>query len=204
MLAHLSSTSPALQAALVKPIAEKLNTFYQLRYRALTSPARIPDPAQADQRATALPTLLWPGWALRLMPTEGFDFLRYRFALAMMLTVASTGVDSYRTAQELLGLHSVHASRFPSFIARLREHGALEPAADAVCQLARKLDEHGALSITPAGGGCAASPRPSSTSPAGAASGISSPTQPPGRTAATSTMLTCPPPRCRTTSPGFA
>jgi hypothetical protein len=138
------------------------------------------------------------------MPTEGFDFLRYRFALAMMLTVASTGVDSYRTAQELLGLHSVHASRFPSFIARLREHGALEPAADAVCQLARKLDEHGALSITPAGGGCVASPRPSSTSPAGAASGISSPTQPPGRTAATSTMLTCPPPRCRTTSPGFA
>jgi TniQ len=143
MLAHWSSTSPALQAALVKPVARKLDTFYQLRYRALAGPAGIPDLAEAGQRAAALPTLLWPGWALRLMPSEGFDFLRYRLALAIMLAVACTGAGSYRTVQELLGQHPVHASRFPTFIARLREHGALEPVTTAVCQLARRLDEHG-------------------------------------------------------------
>jgi hypothetical protein len=141
MLAHWSSTSPAVQAALVKPVARRLDTFYQLRYRALAGPARIPDPAHAGRHAAALPTLLWPGWALRLMPPEGFDFLRYRFALTIMLAVAATGADSYRAAQELLGLHPVHASRFPTFIARLREHGALEPVTAAICQLARKLNE---------------------------------------------------------------
>ena len=136
--------SPALQAALAKPLAARLDTFYQLRYRALAGPARIPDPAQADEHAAALPSLLWPGWALRLMPPEGFDFLRYRFALGMMLAVASAGAADYRTAQELLGLQPVHGSRFATFTARLREHGVLEPVTAAICQLARKLDEHGA------------------------------------------------------------
>jgi hypothetical protein len=88
--------------------------------------------------------MLWPAWALRLMPREGLDFLRYRFALGMMLAVAATGADSYRTAQSLLGMHPVHASRFPTFIARLREHEAMEPAAAAVWQLARQLEENGA------------------------------------------------------------
>jgi hypothetical protein len=143
MLAHWSSTSPALQAALVWPIARQLDTFYQLRYRALAGPARVPDPARASERAAALPALLWPGWALRLMPPEGFDLLRYRFALIIMLAVAATGADSYYAAQELLGMHPVHASRFPAFIARLRQHEAFEPVTAAICQLVRKPDEHG-------------------------------------------------------------
>ncbi len=144
MLARWDQASPALQAALVKPLASRLDTFYQLRYRALAGPARIPDPARAGEHARALPSLLWPGWALRLMPPEGFDFLRYRFGLGVMLAVASAGVDGYRTAQELFGLQPVHGNRFASFTARLREHRVLEPVAAAICQLARKLDQHGA------------------------------------------------------------
>jgi hypothetical protein len=144
VLARWSQASPALQAALVKPLASRLETFYQIRYRALAGPARIPDPAQAQEQARALPSLLWPGWALRLMPPEGFDFLRYQFALGTMLTVAAAGAEDYRSAQELLGLQPVHGSRFASFTARLREHGVLEPVTAAICQLARKLGEHGA------------------------------------------------------------
>jgi hypothetical protein len=144
MLVRWDRASPALQSALVKPLAPRLDTFYQLRYRARPGPARIPDPARAGEHARALPSLLWPGWALRLMPPEGFDMLRYRFALGAMLAVASAGVADYRTAQELLGLQPVHGSRFASFTARLREHRVLEPVAAAICQLARKLDEHGA------------------------------------------------------------
>jgi hypothetical protein len=144
MLARWDQASPALHAALAKPLASRLDTFCQLRYRALAGPARIPDPARAGQHARALPSLLWPGWALRLMPSGGFDFLRYRFGLGVMLAVASAGVDSYRTAQELLGLQPVHGNRLATFTARLRRHGVLEPVTAAICQLARKLGEHGA------------------------------------------------------------
>ena len=144
MLARWNQASPALQAALAKPLASRLDTFCQLRYRALAGPARIPDPARAGEHARALPSLLWPGWALRLMPPEGLDFLRYRSGLGVMLAVASAGADGYRTAQELLGLQPVHGNRFASFTARLRKHQVLEPVAAAICQLARKLDQHGA------------------------------------------------------------
>ncbi len=145
MLARWDQASPALQAALATPLASRLDTFCQLRYRALAGPARIPDPARAgEERAAALPSLLWPGWALRLMPPGSFDFLRYRFALGVMLAVATAGADGYRTAQELLGLQPVHGNRFASFTARLRRHGVLEPVTAAICQLARNLDEHGA------------------------------------------------------------
>ena len=143
MLARWNQASPALQTALAKPLASRLDTFCQLRYRALAGPARIPDPARADEHVRALPSLLWPGWALRLIPPGGFDFLRYRSGLGVMLAVASAGADSYRTAQELLGLQPVHGNRFASFTARLRKHQVLEPVAAAICQLARKLDQHG-------------------------------------------------------------
>ena len=143
MLARWDQASPALQAALAKPLASRLDTFCQLRYRALAGPARIPDPARAGEHARALPSLLWPGWALRLMPPGGFDFLPYRSGLGVMLAVASAGADSYRTAQELLGLQPVHGNRFASFTARLRKHRVLEPVAAAICQLACNLDEHG-------------------------------------------------------------
>jgi hypothetical protein len=144
VLIHWDRASPALQAALARPLAARLDTFYQLRYRAVAGPARIPDPARARERAAALPSLMWPGWALRLMPPGGFDFLRYRAALAMMLAVAVTGAEDYGTAQELLGLEPFHSSRLATFTARLRQHGILEPVTAALCQLARKLDENGA------------------------------------------------------------
>ena len=144
VLIHWDHASPALQAALARPLAARLDTFYQLRYRAIAGPARIPDPARARDRAAALPSLMWPGWALRLMPPGDHDFLRYRAALAMMLAVAVTGAEDYRTAQQLLGLEPFHSSRLATFTARLRQDGILEPVTAAVCQLARNLDEHGA------------------------------------------------------------
>lgn len=57
---------------------------------------------------------------------------------------------------------------------------------------------------TTPGDDCAASPRPSSTPTAGAASATSSPAPPPGRSAATSPTPASPPPRCRNSSPGSA
>ena len=143
VLIHWDRASPALKAALARPLAARLDTFYQLRYRAVAGPARILDPARAEERAAALPSLIWPGWALRLMPPGDHDFLRYRVALAMMLAVAVTGTEDYRTAQELLGLEPFPSSRLATFTARLRQDGILEPVTAALCQLARNLDEHG-------------------------------------------------------------
>ena len=143
VLAHWDQASPALRAALARPLAARLDTFYQLRYRAIAGPARIPDPARAQERAAALPSLMWPGWALRLMPPGDYDFLRYRAALAMMLAIAVTGAEDYGTAQELLGLEPFSSDRLATFTARLRQEGILEPVTTAICQLARKLDEHG-------------------------------------------------------------
>ena len=144
VLIQWDGATPALQAALARPLASRLDTFYQLRYRALAGPARIPDPAQGRERAAALPSLLWPGWTLRLMPPEGFDFLRCQAALAIMLAVAATGAADYRAAQELIGRQPFQPDRLATFTARLRERGILEQVTAALCQLARKLDEHGA------------------------------------------------------------
>ena len=47
VLIHWDKASPALQAALARPLAARLDTFYQLRYRAVAGPARIPGPARA-------------------------------------------------------------------------------------------------------------------------------------------------------------
>jgi hypothetical protein len=138
-LIYWDRASPALQAALARPLASRLDTFYQLRYRAVAGPARIPDPARAEEHAAALPSLMWPGWALRLMPPGAFDLLRYRAALAV------TGAEDYAAAQELLGLEPFHSSRLATFTARLREHGILDLVTAALCQFARSLEENGAL-----------------------------------------------------------
>ena len=54
MLAHWDRASPALQAALAKPLASRLDTFCQLRYRAVAGPARIPDPARGRRARRGL------------------------------------------------------------------------------------------------------------------------------------------------------
>ena len=144
VLTHWDKASPALQAALARPLASRSDSFRQLRYRAIAGPARIPGLTRAEEHAAALPSLMWPGWSLRLMPPEDFDFLPCRAALAMMLAIASTGAEDYRTAQELLGLEPFHSSRLTAFTARLREHGILDLVTAALCQLARCLEENGA------------------------------------------------------------
>jgi hypothetical protein len=144
VLASWDRASPALRAALARPLASRLDTFHQLRYRAVAGPARIPRPGQARSLAAALPTLIWPGWALRLMPPEGFRFLPYRAGLSMMLAIAVTGAEDCATAQDLIGLNPFNPSGLATFSARLREHGILEPVTAAICQLARRLEEDGA------------------------------------------------------------
>jgi hypothetical protein len=137
-----SRASPALQASLAGPLAAQADTVRQLRYRAVAGPARIPDPARGRERAAAVPALMWPGWALRLLPPWRRDFQRSRALLAVMLAIAVTG-EEYGTARKLLGLEASRLGKLGNFTALLRQHGALEPVTAAICQLARNLDQHG-------------------------------------------------------------
>jgi hypothetical protein len=141
-----SKASPALQASLAGPLAAQADTVRQLRYRAVAGPARIPDPARGRERAAAVPSLMWPGWALRLLPPWGRGFQRSRALLAVMLAVAVTG-EEYATAARLLGLEPSRLGKLGNFTALLRQHGILEPVTAAICQLARNLDQHGAPAI---------------------------------------------------------
>lgn len=144
-LARWGSASTVLRTALVKPLQPRMDAFGQLRHGTPAGPACIPVPGRAGPRAAAMPSLLWEGWALRLMPPDGFRIVPCRAALSVLVMVASAGASDYRTAQELLGLSPVRAaSAFTGFLSRLREHGTLDPVLSAACQLARRLDEHGA------------------------------------------------------------
>jgi len=179
VLIHWDRASPALQAALARPLAARLDTFYRIRYRAVAGPARIPDPSRAPERAAALPSLMWPGWALRLMPPGDFNFLRYRAALAVMLAIAVTGAEDYRTAQELLGLEPFRLQQ-AGHLHRARRPGRLRPAAAA--PLLPGLARHRRLAPP------ALLPHPPRHL------GAAPPPRPPAR----------PPPRCRSSSPGSA
>src|SRR5712691_7766994 len=104
--------------------------------------ARLAEPAVAE-------ALAWPGdlfeargWGYEIW--SGADpvvLANVRFLI--MLAIAVTGAADYHTAQDLLRLEPFHSSRLATFTARLRQHGILEPVTAAICQLARKLDEHG-------------------------------------------------------------
>ena len=62
------------QVRLLMPLAfAPPDTVRQLRYRAIAGPARIPDLTRAEEHAAALPSLMWPGWALRLMPASSMS-----------------------------------------------------------------------------------------------------------------------------------
>ena len=148
---------------------------------------------------------MWPGWALRLMPPEGFDFLPCRAALAMMLAIASTGAEDYRTAQELLGLDPFHYSRLATFTARLREHGILDLVTAALCQLARSLEENGTPHrLRPATPAAAILPGPARHRQLAPPALLPHPPRHLGRAPPPRPRRTAPPPRCRNSSPGSA
>ncbi|HUY44108.1 MAG TPA: TniQ family protein [Streptosporangiaceae bacterium] len=55
VLIHWDRASPALQAALAGPLAARLDTFYQLRYRAIAGPARPASPTPPAPRSGQRP-----------------------------------------------------------------------------------------------------------------------------------------------------
>jgi hypothetical protein len=187
--------SPALQASLAGPLAAQADTVRQLRYRAVAGPARIPDPARGRERAAAVPSLMWPGWALRLLPAWGRDFQRSRALLAVMLAIAVTG-EEYGTAAGLLGLEPSRLGKLGNFTALLRSTAPWNRSRPRSASSPATSTSTAPLSpTTPAADGKAASARRRWIPEAGAASANSR------RHSATAPAGT---PRRRSSSPGSA
>ncbi len=141
LLDRWEQTSPHLHGALLHRLAPHLAISYQLRYRTAAHQPRRPRPGAGTARATAVPSQLWPSWALRLNPLGLFDSLPYRNTLSMFLLLVGTDLD-YPRARSLLG-HTSPGSP-TQLTERLRRHGHLDTVLTILTQLADALDEHGA------------------------------------------------------------
>ncbi|MEU7327989.1 TniQ family protein [Streptomyces parvus] len=124
----------------------------RLRYASATAIPRRPDRSTADihRRATMIPAMLWPGWALRLLPVDRlrspgrvFRVDAFRHGCSSLLLVPGGPSDlPYVRAAPLLG--NVRATRDrESLEQRVYRDQDLTPLASTLAQLARALDEHG-------------------------------------------------------------
>lgn len=124
----------------------------RLRYASATPTPRRPDRSKADihRRAAMIPAMLWPGWALRLLPVERrrapgrvFRVDAFRHGCSGLLLVPGGPADlPYARAAPLLG--NVRTARDRESVEqRVYRDQDLTPLASTLAQLARALDEHG-------------------------------------------------------------
>jgi hypothetical protein len=119
-----------------------LTCLDRLRYRSGTAQASIPRATarQLAARARHVPQLLWPGWAVRLMPAEGFAADPFRSAIATCLLLPGKPARAIHPGD---GPHSRRSSFAVNSILRsLTAHGH-DSVLAAVALLASYLDDHG-------------------------------------------------------------
>ena len=82
----------------------------RIRYRTGTPQAAIPDdpPGLLAARARAIPQLLWPDWAIRLMPARGFAAGPFRSTIAACLLLPGHPGRATRTA--ITALHGYRSA----------------------------------------------------------------------------------------------
>ena len=102
--------SAAARGRFLRALDPDLGPADRIRYRTGTPQARIPDdpPGLLAARARAIPQLLWPEWAIRLMPARGFASGPFRSTIAACLLLpghpgratgtAITALHGYRSA----------------------------------------------------------------------------------------------------------
>lgn len=97
------TTSTVLHSVALAGLGPRLRPTDQLRYHTNAPQPRQPDNAAADRRARTIPTLLWPGWAMRLSPAVNASAKRLRPALSAALLLPGTRLDLADAAQLLGG-----------------------------------------------------------------------------------------------------
>ena len=115
----------------------------RIRYRTGTPQAAIPDdpPGLLAARARAIPQLLWPDWAIRLMPARGFAPGPFRSAIAACLLLP--GHPGRATSTAITALHAYRSALAVGAVLRALAGGGHDTVLTAISCLAGYLDTSG-------------------------------------------------------------
>ena len=115
----------------------------RIRYRTGTPQAAIPDdpPGLLAARARAVPQLLWPEWAIRLMPARGFAPGPFRSAVAACLLLP--GHPGRATSTAITALHAYRSVLAVGAVLRALAGGGHDTVLTAISCLAGYLDTYG-------------------------------------------------------------
>ncbi len=127
----------------LRALDPSLSAADRLRHSSATPLARIPDASAGALagRARKIPQLLWPEWAIRLTPPEGFRPEPFRSTIAACLLVPGNPARSIR--QVITGLHAYRSSFAIGAVLRELAGQGHGPVLAAASYLAGYLDACG-------------------------------------------------------------
>ena len=135
--------SAAARGRFLRALDPDLSPADRIRYRAGTPQAAIPDdpPGLLAARARAIPQLLWPQWAIRLMPARGFAPGPFRSVTAACLLLPGNPARAIGTA--ITGMHAHRSATAAGAMLRALAAGGHGSVLTAVSCLAGYLDTCG-------------------------------------------------------------
>jgi hypothetical protein len=137
---RLSATA---QGRFLRALDPQLSPRDRIRYRSGTPAARQPsqDPDQIAARARLIPQLLWPGWAIRLMPSSGFLPVPFRATIAACLMLPG---NPARTARDqAIAAHTYRSAHAANAVLGSLAAGGHDSVLAAAASLAGYLDTSG-------------------------------------------------------------
>ncbi|MER6076116.1 TniQ family protein [Streptomyces sp. NPDC001817] len=148
--ARWSFSGPALVERALARLDRQATLHARLRYASASPRPRWPR-LQADtiiQRAALIPSMLWPGWTMRLLPrlkdTVNLRVGAFRRGCSSFLLLPGGPPElNFERVGPLLNNGQIHTDR-DSVERRLYRHHDLTPLASTLAQLAYALDAHGA------------------------------------------------------------
>jgi DNA-binding transcriptional ArsR family regulator len=135
--------SAAARGRFLRALDPDLGPADRIRYRTGTPQAAIPadPPGLLAARARATPQLLWPEWAIRLMPAQGFAPGPFRSTIAACLLLPGHPGRATRTA--ITALHAYRSALAIGTVLRALADGGHDAVLIAISCLAGYLDTSG-------------------------------------------------------------
>ena len=135
--------SAAARGRFLRALDPDLRPAERIRYRTGTPQACIPaEPAAVlAARARAIPQLLWPQWAIRLMPARGFAPGPFRSTIAACLLLPGHPGRAISTA--ITALHAHRSALATGTVLRALAGGGHDTVLTAISCLAGYLDTSG-------------------------------------------------------------
>ena len=141
--ARWGQLSQPARGRFLRALDPDLSPADRIRYRAGTPQAAIPDdpPGLLAARARAIPQLLWPDWAIRLMPARGFAPGPFRSTIAACLLLPGHAGRAISTA--ITALHAYRSAQAAGTVLRALAGGGHDNVLTAISCLAGYLDTSG-------------------------------------------------------------